>query len=284
LEKEQRALVKELLDADLEVELRKYLPSDDREERMYGFLPAEKREKLKEIQSTYDELEQEIYARAKGLILDADQEQLKRIEKQRMEELASILSPEEFEEYELRNSDTAHTMRSQLAGFDPNEDEFRRIFRLQKTFDTQFAHAFDATDESQMEIRARAEEQAQDALNAEIKKVIGEKRFAEYERAQDADYKALVQITDRFAMPRDVATKVYDMKLEAERQKLQIETNPNLSEQQRQTALTSIIRETERSVLKELGDVGQTYLKTGGQWIRDLSDAVPGVTIENEAP
>ena len=284
LDKEQRALVKELLGSDLQAELKKYVLNDDQEERMYGFLPLEKRDKLKEIQSTYDELEQEIYARAKGLILDEDQEQIKRIEKQRMDELAKILTPQELEEYELRNSDTAQSMRSQLSGFDPTEEEFRKIFRLQKVFDTQFAHAFDATDEAQMEIRARAQEQAQDALNDEIKKVIGEKRFAEYERAQDADYKALVQLTDRFTMPREVATRVYDMKLEAERQKLQIETNPNLTEQQRQAALASVIRETERSVMKEMGNAGQTYLRSGGQWIRDLGEYVPNVTIENEAP
>src|SRR5262245_11376331 len=42
LDKEQRALVRELLDADLNVELKKYFQTDDQEERMYGFLPPEK--------------------------------------------------------------------------------------------------------------------------------------------------------------------------------------------------------------------------------------------------
>jgi hypothetical protein len=281
LDNEQRALVKELLGADLQTELKKYLHSDDYDERMYAFLPAEKREKLKEVQSRYDELEQEIYARAKGLILDEDQEQLKRIQAEREQELAKLLSPEEMEEYELRNSPTAHGLRSQLSGFDPNEEEFRKIFRLQKVFDAQFANAFNATDEVQMELRARAQEEAQDALNEEIKKLIGTKRFADYERAQDADYKALVQFTDRFEMPRDVAVKVYDMKLEAERQKLRIEANPNLTEEQRQAALMGIVRETQRSVTQALGDRGQSYLRTGGQWIRDLADSPSNATIEN---
>jgi hypothetical protein len=73
-------------------------------------------------------------------------------------------------------------------------------------------------------------------------------------------------------MSRDVASKVYDMKLQAERQKLQVETNPNLTEQQRQAALAAIVRETERSVAQTMGNVWQTYQKAGGQWIRDLGD------------
>ena len=47
------------------------------------------------------------------------------------------------------NSSTATALRSQMSGFEPTEDEFRRIFRLQKTFDNEFNQAFDASDPNQ---------------------------------------------------------------------------------------------------------------------------------------
>jgi len=271
LDKEQRNLVKQLLGVDYRTEMSRYWFDENYEERMYGFLPAEKQDKIKSLQSKFDEMEQEVYARSKGMLLDEDQEQLRRIEKQREAELAQTLSPAELEEYQLRNSSTANSMRAQLTGFDANEEEFRKIFRIQKVFDEQFGKAFDTTDDSQADIKARAQQQAQDALNEEVKKVLGEKRFAEYQRAQDPDYRTLVQVGDRFELPRDVVDRVYSMKQEAERQKQVLEANPNLTDEQRQRALELIAKETERTVAGVISNpVFKSYYKNGGNWIRNL--------------
>src|SRR5882762_4108677 len=191
LEKEQRTLVKQLLGVDYKTEMARYWFDENYDDRMYGFLAPEKQDQLKTLQSKYDELEQEVYARSKGMLLDEDQEQLRRIEKQREAELAQVLTPEELEEYQLRNSSTANSMRAQMTGFQPSEEEFRKIFRLQKVFENEFSQAFDATDDAQAQIKARAQQDAQDALNEEIKKTLGDKRFAEYQRAQDPDYRTL---------------------------------------------------------------------------------------------
>jgi len=270
LEKEQRMLVKQLLGVDYRAEMGRYWVDESYDERMYGFLPQEKQDQLKGLQSKYDDMEQEIYTRSKGMLLDEDQEQLRRIEKQREAELAQVLTPEELEEYELRNSSTANSMRAQMTGFQPSEEEFRKIFRIQKIFDNEFSHAFDITDDAQAEVKARAQQQAQDALNDEVKKVLGDNRFTEYQRAQDPDYRTLSQVADRFDLSKDVVDRVYGMKQEAERQKAVLESNPNLTFEQRQAALAAIAKETERSVAKEMGGVWKSYSRTAGNWIRNL--------------
>jgi hypothetical protein len=271
LDREQRMLVKQLLGVDYRTEMSRYWSDDNSDQRMYGFLPGEKQEQAKALQSKFDDMEQEVYARSKGMLLDGDQEQLRRIERQREAELAQLLSPAELEEYQLRNSSTANSMRAQLTGFDPNEEEFRKIFRLQKVFDDEFNTAFDATDDKQTDIKDRAQQAAQNALNQEMKKILGEKRFAEYERAQDADYRTLVQVGDRFELPREAVNRVYAMKQEAERQKLALEANANLTDEQRQRALEAIAKETQRSVAAVMGNnVFKSYFKTGGGWIRNL--------------
>ena len=81
LEKEERGLVKTLLGVDLQTELAKYSDGDDAQERTYGFLPADKREKLQALQASFDDLEQAVYDRSRGVMLDEDQEQLRRIQK-----------------------------------------------------------------------------------------------------------------------------------------------------------------------------------------------------------
>ena len=272
LEHEQRALIRELIGVEFQAEMAKYLGDEDSQQRLYGFLSPDKQAKVVSLQSKYDELEHDIYARSKGWMLDEDQEQLRKLQQQKEGELAEILKPEELDEYQLRNSPTANSLRSQLAGFEPTEEEFRGIFRFQHVFDREFEQAFNSSDDAQMEVKTRAQQQAQDALRDEVKKILGDKRFAEYQRAQDEDYKALAQMADRFEMPKAIAGQVYEMKQAAEAQRQRIETDPNLTDEQRQRGLAAIAHETERSVTEALGDkVARAYTRSAGQWIRNLS-------------
>lgn len=281
LEREQRNLVRSLLGVDMQVELAKYW-EDDFDPAAYEFLPTEKRDQLMSLKAKYDEMEQEIYVRAQGIMLEQDEEELRNLQQQREVELASLLTPQELEEYELRHSHVADNLRNQLSGFEPNEDEFRRLFRLQKDFEDQINRALpESSDEVQAEIRARAHEEGQRALGDEMRNVLGEQRYSEWQRAQDPDYKALVQISDRYNLPPETSQKIYDYKVQAEQQKLQIESNPNLSEEQRQAALEAIARETENVVLRTMGkNVYPSYKRAAGQWIQNLGDVNMQVVVE----
>jgi hypothetical protein len=281
LDKEQRELIRDLLGVDLRTEMAKYWHDEQYPEPDYSYLPADKQEEVRALTAKFEDLEQDIYARSGGLLLDADQEQLKELERQRKMELAAVLTPQELEEHELRHSSTAENMRTQLTGFQPTEEEFRKMFRLQRTFDESFDQAFDTRDDAAMTVRAQAEDAAQNALNEEIRKTIGPERFAEYQRAQDTDYRAVLQLTERFQAPPDLAAKVYNMKQAAEQYKLQVESNPNFTEEQRAQIVAALARETERSVATTMGEqVFRAYQNTGGDgWLNTLpivdQNAVP---------
>ena len=276
LDREQRSLVRQLLNVDLQAELSKYW-EDDYDAAEYAFVSEEKRDQILALQSKYDEMEQEVYARAQGLMLEQDEESLKRIQEAREKELASILTPQELEEYELRHSNVAENLRGQLAGFEPTEEEFRRLFRVQKDFEKEINRSLSG-DEADM-----VRDDAQDALNQEMRKVLGENRFAEWERAQDPDYKALLQVADRFNLPRELSANVYSMKLQAEQQKVQVDANPNLSPQQRQAALEAIARETERALASTMPpEVFRSYVRAAGQWIQNLSASEFDVIVNPE--
>ena len=277
IDAEQHALVQELLGVDFDTELARYWGADEDETRLYGFLTEEKRDRLVEVQERFDELERQIYDGSKGFLLDKDEEALRQLQTQREAELARVLTPEELEEFHLRNSPTAANLRAQLHGFNPSQEEFRKLFRLQKTFDDRFNNGFSVNDPAQMEVQAAAQEQAQQALNEEMRRTLGSQRYAEYERAQDPDYRALLQFKDRFETSPALANRVYDMKTEAERQKLRVESNPNMTLEQRAQALSAIAQETERSVSQLMGgqnsELWQAYQRTGSQWIHGLGDS-----------
>src|SRR5688572_10959295 len=182
LDREQRNLVRDLLGVDLQVELAKYW-EDDYDPAAYDFLPPEKRDQLMSLKAKYEEMEQEIYVRAQGIMLEQDENDLRLLQQQREVELSTLLSPQELEEYDLRHSHVADNLRNQMAGFEPSEEEFRRLFRLQKDFEDQINRALpESSDEVQAEIRAQAQEEGQHALNEEMRKVLGEERFTEWQR------------------------------------------------------------------------------------------------------
>lgn len=263
LDREQRQLIRDLLGVELRWELAKYSGEAESLERNYSFLSPDKQAQVRAWSEHFDELEQDLYVSTRGLMLDEDLAALRQLQAQRREQLASLLSPEELEEYELRFSDTANNMRSQMTGFQPTEQEFRRIFRLQRTFDEQTDPGANGSDNAL---------RAEDALSAEIEKTLGPGRYAEYQRAQDPNYRALLQLGARLEIPDDVASRVYNMKLASERIKYQVETSPNLTDEQRQQTVAALARETLRSVQSAMGgDAFETYQSHGGQWLGNLS-------------
>lgn len=271
LDREQAQLVRDLLGVDLDSELARYVGDADQGGPVVSFLPEGKRESVRLLQDKYSAMEDSIYEQSGGLLLDSDREALRQIQKQREAELAQILAPDELLAYQLYNSDTANNLRLQLNGFNPTQEEFTRIFQLQKSYDDQFGQAFDLTDEGAMGIRARAEQDAGRALEDELRKVLGPQRYSEYQRAQDDDYRALLQIAERYQLSPEVANNVYTMKLAAERQKLQVETNPNLTDVQRAEMLASLAQATERNVASALGSNLYKNYQTGpGQWLNNL--------------
>jgi hypothetical protein len=105
-----------------------------------------------------------------------------------------------------------------------------------------------------------------------LQKTLGQDRYAEYQRAQDSDYRTIRQLSERFELTADVANSVYDMKLAAERQKQLVELNPVLTEEQRAQTLAALAQETERSVAAAMGDNAyRAYARNGGNWINGLS-------------
>ncbi len=276
LDDEQRALVKELLGVDFQAEMTKYLGGEENQQTQYDFLPPAKRGQISDLLRKYDEMESDFYSRTRGLMLPQDEAELRKLQKQREDELASVLTADELLEYQLRNSATAQNLRAQLGEFNPTEAEFRKIFQLQKSFDDTFSQNPDLDDSASDDARARAQREARKALDDEIKSTLGETRYAQYQRAQDSDYRTLAALTERFELSPDVAGKVYDMKQAAEKQKRRIEEDPNLTEDQRWAALLAVAKETQKSVSQALGDqVFKNYQKAGGNWLKRLGNIAP---------
>ncbi len=281
LSKEKRALLKELLGIepeekmDLSMALNPY-------DTLLDFIPASKRTQLLELEQKYAAKQMKHLGR--GGVPDAeDAKAMKEAQKEKEAEMASILSPQEKEDYDLRLSQTATMMRMQLGDFEASEQEFRNIFKLRKQFDEEYSLLGMASQDPAERDKRRV---AQTELDAQIKSTLGPARFVEYKRNQDVSYQGLVRVIERENLPKESAVRVFEMKKIAEENAAKVRANSALSEEQRNETLAAIQAETERSVGDVLGAKGLKSYQTGsgGIWLRNLRPRPAPRPVQAPAP
>lgn len=107
-----------------------------------------------------------------------------------------LLGPEDFREYELRRSSIAQQLRD--LEFEFEEEEFRRVFAVH-------AEAQAARGESVMRMTARSDDQT----SSQIREILGEQRFRQYEMVQDPRYRVLSSLAANYSVPNANIAQVY---------------------------------------------------------------------------
>lgn len=264
LDREKKNLIHDLLGVDLDREMAKQSDGTSYTEQLYSFLAPEKQQKLIALRDQARAQEREIYTAADGDLSPEQRQQVDAIRKQRDLDIATLLTPAELEEYQMRSSGTARNMRNSLASFEPSEDEFRQIFKLRKSLDDQFS-SIEGDDKLAQEQRRLA----QNATDSQIKSLLGEDRFNEYKMAQSDDYRNIYQVTQRYDLPKDVAKNVYDMRKAVETERRKVEQNQNFTPDQKKEILQAMQQKTEQAVQQAMGEKGFNYYKKrDGDWIQ----------------
>lgn len=230
-------------------------------------IPREKRDLLREINEDYNTMISQIQRETRGVTLASDEEKLRYLRAEKDAELKAALSPAEYREYEIRSSPTAGRLRSELAAFGPDEQEFRTVFALRKQFDDQFANTPPNADAAYWKERR----DAQAALDAQITQQLGPDRGLDYLRSKDHDFRSLAALTERLGLPRTAANQVYDLRYTVPTDALQIVRNPSLSPDVKQESLQVIAEQTRAQLTAQLGaEAAEAYLRRHGQWIKAL--------------
>ena len=212
---------------------------------------------------------------ASGASDDQDRNDIKMLREGRENQIASLLTPEQKFEYDLRKSPTAANLRLQLDGFNPSEEEFRNIFQIQKEFEDDHGVVQGATI-SQAEVQERRS--AEQNLKSDIKSLLGEDRFQDYLQQTDYDYKSIDKISQRQGLADNVSAQVYQMKSEAEELARGVRLNANIPIEERQQQLQQIYNETSRSIESIMGQQGAASIQTQGggrNWLNNLGRINP---------
>jgi hypothetical protein len=232
----------------------------------FGNIPPEKAEPLQSIVSDYSEMRMQIYAAANGMMLPEDRAKLALLDKEQHVDLTALLTPQELEEYNLRNSSTASKLRTQLATFNPTEDEFRAIFKIQQAFDDQFGSTMVMT----MEQRRQYME-AQKQLLPQFQAVLAPDRFAAYQQAIDPAYQQINRLVARLDLPPETSTQVVALQKDLQQRAMAVQTARDVTPDERAAQLAALNQEAKDKLTQSLGARGfEAYKTNGGYWLQML--------------
>ena len=237
------------------------------------FIPEETKAQLNTVEQEFGS--QLLRKMAQGATDAQDMAEIRQLRQDRDGRIATMLTPEQKMEYDLRKSPTAANMRLQMDGFDPSEDEFRDIFAARKAFDNEHGVVPGSSiSPADAEVRQFAEQE----MNNQIRSSLGDDRYQDYMRQTDYDYKSIHKITQRQGLGENISAQVYQMKGSAEELAREIRMNPGLAIEERQMQLGQIRNETSRSIESMLGGQGAAALQNqagGRNWLNNLGRVNP---------
>ena len=232
LDRERRDLLARLLGANWEGGDLVSLPRPTRpgvllDGPVLGGLPNDVKQAVEQVSArSQDRLAAYTEAQtAAGQLLDPVE--LAKFRQQTRNELAGVLSPAQLEEFLLRYSQNASSLRTELGRlkyFDATPDEFRTIFRATDSFDQQLALLADTGDPNTAAQRRALEEQRATAL----KNALGPQRFEQFQRLQDAGYRDAFAAAQAAGHP-EAASTLLELNLASQQEAARIRGQTNLS-------------------------------------------------------
>lgn len=269
LNKEKEALLKELLGIRSSFELSMAMTGLDYMELQYDYLSETGRKALRGVMEKFQEEVTAFNARTGGNMEDYQAENRKML-KRKDAELAKVLSPEEYLQYQLRSSDVASNLRyNELDGLKVSEKEFGDIFKFKQLEQ-------DRPEGNTKETREAYAKSVEDAKKT-LKEALGPDRYAEYERNQNYEYRQAAKLTDRLGLPQDTPQKLVDMRKTAEETVRKVRQDQSLSVDQRNETLQAIQNETRKSFTEQLGGDKnyKSWRRQSGYWMSNLAPPPP---------
>jgi hypothetical protein len=268
LEKERVALLTDLLGFDPQKRQREESGIPDYRDRQLGFLPPEKREAVQRYLEEFQAKENDHYRRNRGLYDAQERAERKELQAEKERGLAALLSPEEFRQWELRSSQMASQLQSEITTMSLTQAQYETLFSLRKQAGDSLYLWGDQANDSQARERS---EQAKKQLVADIKAALGDEVAREWELARTPFYSELFRMAKAENLPADTARKVFSYKEQAEAKAREVRAMRDLPREQQQQTLAALRAETETAMKATLGEQLYERYKPRAYWLNSIS-------------
>lgn len=234
--------------------------------RSFGPIPSAKVAAIRLLQRDYSELTSQVRESMKGVALTEDREKLSYLEKEKRADLIQLLTPDELFEYDKRNSPSASEIKGKLRYFEATEDDFLKLYQLQKAFDEKYGR--DNLSGAQEDRRRNAEKE----LKAQFESALGSERYADYLIFTDGNYSNARYFASENNVPVETAKSLVATQRDFKQRAETIRNNTALAQDQKNRELTALLTEAETKITALVGtDNVAKYKRNAGAWMEKLS-------------
>ena len=228
--------------------------------------PAEKAARIEKINRDYDEVRLKTsadYSAAGASFpggLNAFLRQLALLEREKHADLATVLSPAELEDYEMRETAAGQLVQKLLGDTAATDAQRRAVFRLQRAFEDQFALTFDVTPPALLQ-----RETARHALQEQIHAVLGDALFGAWLQGEGGEYAQFTKFAAAQGLPLEAPLQLWRAKNEFTRRRLEINAQNSerrMSPEQMRAAQAALTQQTEARVLAIIGQGAMQTART----------------------
>ena len=225
-------------------------PSADDDDPRLGFLPASLREEVAAAQVRHQERLQEFSKTAPPDMPKRDAA-VRAMQQELDQELAGLLSPEQWAEYQRRNSE--HAGLRSVEGVTLSEKELAEIIRLKE--------------ENKL---------SPPELSRELSGLLGPSRFAELERAQQPGYQELLRLSQRLDASPETAVLLWEEQQRVERQAKSMVDDTAMAAGDRAAKLSELKEALQARAAQILGARGQSaWMSQQKGWLQNTFSAPP---------
>lgn len=228
--------------------------------RQFGDIPESKIAAIEKVQQDYNDLRQDIFeqqrtASARGQNIGA---QMKLIEEEFQRDLATLLSPEEKLEYDLRSSETANRLRGQLRSLDLSEQEYRSLFTAQRAYESvTFVEGARTAEQLATTV------QRWDQLQTTARGALGDERYRQYLiSSQFAGRGGDSFFTERANLTVDQIQAIARMNTTISADMMREVNEPGLSADERRTRAAAVTRRYQEALTNLVGADAAKELQT----------------------
>ncbi|MDB6053602.1 MAG: hypothetical protein JWN25_1125 [Verrucomicrobiales bacterium] len=265
IDKEIPGILRELLGINYERELNKYFVDTGDDEKRLSFLDGNKANQILHMREYYEGLQEAVESDPTKSEAEKRQ-QMARLYQQQKDQLAGVLTREEFSEFNLRSSDTAEKLRGELIGFNPSEPEFRTLYGLRDQMEEKYRFA-DLSDPAVQQ----AMKNDQQKMEADIASSLGPDRLAAYEQAKDPHFREVYLFAQKEEIDPKLVQPIVGIESTAREAAAQVLKDRRIKEADKLETVKEIRLESEHTLKQMLGNAYEPYVKQHGEWLKGLA-------------
>ena len=168
------------------------------------FLPEPKQREFDDLEKRFSVEIGQVWAETDGTMTPEQQAKRQDLEAQRRAAIRALLAPEEYAEYELRQSRHASIAQSSI-GFDGTPEDMRAIARIYQKFEA--ANASPDRKEPNAAAKKAQAAQAKNQRDEALRDALPPERYTQFQDGLDGRFQEVYRVTQRYEFPRETASE-----------------------------------------------------------------------------